>query len=69
MLNKTNAKKLEAAFGKESAKWVGTHVELYAEMTGLGKEGIRLQPLRSVAKAPPVTPPVAVDDMAEEIPF
>lgn len=66
VVNKTNAKKLEAAFGKDRNKWVGTRVELYAEMTGLGKEGIRLQPLRSVPKAQ--TPPPQ-DDMSDEIPF
>ena len=65
VLNKTNAKKLEAAFGKDGTKWVGTRVELYAEMTSLGKEGVRLQPLRKANVAPPVT----VDDMADEIPF
>ena len=70
VLNKTNAVKLAMAFGKESTNWVGARVELYSEMTSLGKEGVRLQPLRTVAKAaPPVAPPVAVDDMADEIPF
>ena len=46
VLNKTNAVKLAMAFGKESADWVGARVELYSEMTSLGKEGVRLQPLR-----------------------
>ena len=67
--NKTNAVKLAMAFGKNSADWVGGRIELYAEMTNLGKEGVRVQPLRSVPKAPPVTPAVTVDDMADEIPF
>ena len=53
VLNKTNAVKLAMAFGKESADWVGARVELYSEMTSLGKEGVRLQPLRTVAKARP----------------
>jgi hypothetical protein len=46
ILNQTNAKKLAAAFGKERSKWIGVEVELYAEMTGLGIEGIRLRPLK-----------------------
>ena len=46
VLNKTNAKKLAAAFGKDHSKWIGVEVELYAEMTGLGKEGVRVRPLK-----------------------
>ncbi len=46
VLNKTNAKKLAAAYGKDHPKWIGMEVELYAEMTGLGKEGVRLRPLK-----------------------
>jgi hypothetical protein len=46
VLNKTNAQKLAAAFGKDRTKWIGVVVELYAEMTGLGIEGIRLRPLK-----------------------
>jgi len=46
VLNKTNAQKLAAAFGKDYSKWVGMEVELYAEMTGLGKEGVRVRPLK-----------------------
>ena len=53
VLNKTNAVKLAMAFGKESTNWVSARVELYSEMTSLGKEGVRLQPLRTVAKAAP----------------
>ncbi len=72
--NKTNAVKLAMAFGKSSADWVGGRVELYAEMTNLGKEGVRLQPLRTAAKAAPaqtVTPkPPAIDpNLDDEIPF
>jgi hypothetical protein len=66
VLNVTNAKKLAQAFGKDRTNWAACRVELYSEMTSLGKEGVRLQPLRSVPKAPP--PPVA-DDMADEIPY
>ena len=46
LLNKTNATKLAAAFGKDRSKWIGMEVELYAEMTGLGKEGVRVRPLK-----------------------
>jgi hypothetical protein len=49
VLNKTNAQKLAAAFGKDHSKWIGMEVELYAEMTGLGKEGVRLRPLKPTA--------------------
>jgi hypothetical protein len=67
VLNKTNAVKLAMAFGKESADWIGARVELYPEMTNLGKEGVRLQPLRTVPK--PVAPPSIQDEMSDEIPF
>ena len=46
MLNKTNATKLAAAYGKDRSSWIGVDVELYVEMTGLGKEGVRLRPLK-----------------------
>jgi hypothetical protein len=46
VLNKTNAQKLAAAFGKDHSKWIGIEAELYAEMTGLGKEGVRLRRLK-----------------------
>ena len=46
VLNKTNAQKLAAAYGKDRSKWIGVEVELYAEMTGLGKEGVRVRPLK-----------------------
>ena len=39
VVNKTNATKLALAFGKNSADWVSGRIELYAEMTTLGKEG------------------------------
>src|SRR4051812_22238497 len=41
VLNKTNATKLGAAFGTDRSKWIGATVELYGEMTSLGKEGVR----------------------------
>jgi hypothetical protein len=46
VVNKTNAQKLAAAFGKDHANWIGMGVELYSEMTGLGKEGVRVRPLK-----------------------
>ena len=81
VVNKTNAVKLAMAFGKDSRDWVGARVELYSEMTNLGKEGVRLQPLRLRASAKPaaVAPapkpsvadpkPVADPEMNDEIPF
>ena len=42
VVNKTNAVKMAMAFGKESSEWIGGRVELYSEMTSLGKEGVRL---------------------------
>jgi hypothetical protein len=47
VLNKTNALRLAQAFGKNREGWNGAVIELYGEMTSLGKEGIRLRPLRS----------------------
>jgi hypothetical protein len=69
VLNKTNAVKLAMAFGKESADWIGARIELYSEMTSLGKEGVRLQPLRTVAKPAVAPKPPAADEMGDEIPF
>ena len=45
-LNRTNARQLALALGKDASKWVGATVELYSEMTSLGKEGVRLRVLR-----------------------
>jgi hypothetical protein len=50
--NKTNANALAHAFGKDRRNWVGAFVELYSEMTGLGKPGVRLKPLRGGPTAP-----------------
>lgn len=78
VLNKTNAVKLAMAFGKESSEWINARVELYPEMTSLGKEGVRLTPLRTVTKAAPTQapaqtikpkPPVIDPDLNDEIPF
>jgi len=72
-LNKTNATRLANAFGKDQANWVGKLVELRAEMTGLGKEGIVVTPLRKAAppeKRPAETPPAATDpDLDDAVPF
>jgi hypothetical protein len=50
VLNKTNAVKLAMAFGKDSSEWINARVELYSEMTSLGKEGVRLQPLKTACE-------------------
>lgn len=60
VLNKTNAVKLAAAYSKDFALWVGMTVEAYAEMTSLGKEGIRLRPLSK---------PSGKSEMNDAIPF
>jgi hypothetical protein len=46
VLNKTNATRLMQAFGKAREGWNGAVIELYSEMTSLGKEGIRLRAVR-----------------------
>jgi hypothetical protein len=48
VLNKTNATRLAAAFGKNRSGWVGKTVELYSEPTNLG-EGVRIRPLKPTA--------------------
>ena len=63
VLNKTNAQKLAASLGKDRSKWIGTTVELYAEMTSLGKEGVRLRPIKSAAAG------AVADDMNDAINF
>jgi hypothetical protein len=62
VLNKTNAQKLAASLGKDPTAWTGVVVELYAEMTSLGKEGVRLRPVRSATAG-------AADDMNDRIEF
>ena len=59
VLNKTNANKLAQALGKDRTKWTGITCELYGEMTSLGKEGVRLLPLRPANK--PAEPPADGD--------
>jgi hypothetical protein len=63
-LNKTNATKLAQVLGKDTTKWIGVCVELYAEMTGLGKEGVRLRPLRLATSLDKPDP-----EMNDAIPF
>src|SRR3954470_18222744 len=46
VLNRTNAQKLAASLGKDTTAWIGVPVELYAEMTSLGKEGVRLRTMK-----------------------
>jgi hypothetical protein len=47
VLNKTNASALADAFGKNPKEWVDQRIELYSEMTGLGKPGLRVRVLRA----------------------
>jgi hypothetical protein len=74
VLNMTNATKLSAAFGKDRSKWIGALVELYAEMTPLGKDGVRLRTLSSSTRdrLPPEPPPhdgTGIEDMSDRIPL
>jgi hypothetical protein len=62
VVNKTNAVKLAAAFGKDRMNWIGADVQLYGEMTSIGKEGVRLRVLSTAAKP-------ADADMNDAIPF
>jgi hypothetical protein len=62
VLNKTNALRLAQAFGKAREGWNGAVIELYSEMTSLGKEGIRLRPVRPPQQQKPQTPPPPPED-------
>jgi hypothetical protein len=64
VLNKTNALRLAQAFGKNRESWDGAVIELYSEMTALGKEGIRLRPVRKPPQQenPQTLPPDEFDD-------
>jgi len=64
-LNKTNALRCATSFGKDRASWVGRTVELYTEMTGIGKEGIRLRPVQQQKPQIPVSNP----DPCDELPY
>jgi hypothetical protein len=63
VINKTNAKKLADAYGKQPSKWIGQVVQLYAEDTTFGK-GIRVRPLRK-----PATPAEPDPDLNDAVPF
>jgi hypothetical protein len=65
VVNKTNAKKLAEAYGKQSSKWVGQTVQLYSEDTTFGK-GVRVRPLRKPA---PVTPAASDPELDDAVPF
>jgi hypothetical protein len=62
VINKTNARKLADAYGKQPSRWIGQIVQRYAEETTYGK-GIRVRPLR---KPPPV--PAPDPDLNDAIP-
>jgi hypothetical protein len=69
VLNKTNALRLAQAFGKNREGWHGAVIELYSEMTSLGKEGIRLRPLRKPPQQQkPQTPPPDEDPPFDDDP-
>jgi hypothetical protein len=61
VVNKTNASALADAFGKNPDDWVDQRLEVYSEMTGLGKPGLRIRVLR-------VQKPIQ-QDMDDQIPF
>jgi hypothetical protein len=63
VVNKTNAKKLADAYGKQATKWIGQVVQLYSEETTFGN-GVRVRPLRKPAT--PAEPDPALNDA---IPF
>lgn len=63
VLNKTNAQKLAASYGKDPSRWIGIVCEVYSEMTSLGKEGVRLRPVKTAAAG------VAASDMNDSITF
>jgi hypothetical protein len=63
VINKTNAKKLADAYGKQPSKWIGQFVQLYAEDTTFGK-GVRIRPLRK-----PATPTEPDPDLNDAIAF
>jgi hypothetical protein len=59
VVNKTNANKLAAAHGKNTANWRGVVCEIYAEMTSLGKEGVRLRPIKAAGELNDDIPPLS----------
>jgi hypothetical protein len=63
VVNRTNAKKLADAYSKQTQKWIGQAVQLYAEDTTFGK-GVRVRPLRK-----PATPAEPDPDLNDAIAF
>jgi hypothetical protein len=63
VINKTNARKLAEAYGKQSSKWIGQIVQLYSEETSFGK-GVRVRPLRK-----PATPAELDPVLNDAVPF
>jgi hypothetical protein len=63
VLNKTNAKELAKAYGKNRADWIDNFIELYSAETTFG-EGIRVRPL-----CKPATPDKPDPDLDDFIPF
>jgi hypothetical protein len=64
-VNRTNAKKLSEAYGKQRSDWIGQVVQLYSEDTSFGK-GVRVRPMRR----PTIVPPAGTDpDLDDAIPF
>jgi hypothetical protein len=63
VINKTNARKLAEAYGKQTQKWIGQAVQLYTEDTTFGK-GVRVRPLRK-----PATPAEPDPDLNDAIAF
>jgi hypothetical protein len=51
VINRTNAKKLADAYGKQNSNWIGQIVTLYAEDTSFGK-GVRVRPVQRAATKP-----------------
>jgi hypothetical protein len=84
ILNKTNAQKLGTAFGKDRVDWKAKQIQLYSEMTSLGKEGVRVRPSKPARDAVLATKldrlardddpistgrPRKLTDMDDDIPF
>jgi hypothetical protein len=63
VINKTNARKLAEAYGKQSSMWIGQIVQLYAEDTSFGK-GVRVRPMRK-----PATPAEPDPVLNDAVPF
>jgi hypothetical protein len=72
VLNKTNAGRMAAAYGKDESRWIGKAVELYTETTTYG-DGIRIRILKD--KSDPISTgkiniiPDPDPDLNDEIPY